>query len=153
MVRSLPRVGPSGSLSGSRCRKTGVPWFAATFSTKFSYVPPPVGRHGRSVRGGGCAGIGAGSFHGPPPRRYNRHAAHDPEEVGMARTKVKSGRRPRNGSAAASPAPASGNAAEVLTLAETAAYLRAAEQDVLRLVREQGLPGRMVGDDWRFLKA
>jgi excisionase family DNA binding protein len=42
---------------------------------------------------------------------------------------------------------------EVLTLAEAAAYLRAAESDVLRLVREQGLPGRKVGDDWRFLKA
>jgi excisionase family DNA binding protein len=40
----------------------------------------------------------------------------------------------------------------VLTLAEAAAYLRVAEQDVLRLVREQGLPGRQVGDDWRFLK-
>jgi excisionase family DNA binding protein len=41
----------------------------------------------------------------------------------------------------------------VLTLAETAAYLRATEQDVLRLVQEQGFPGRKVGDNWRFLKA
>lgn len=42
---------------------------------------------------------------------------------------------------------------EVLTLAEAAAYLRVSEGDFLRLVSEQGLPGRKVGDDWRFLKA
>jgi excisionase family DNA binding protein len=40
----------------------------------------------------------------------------------------------------------------VLTLAETAAYLRVAKNEVLPLVREQGLPGRRLGDDWRFLK-
>jgi excisionase family DNA binding protein len=71
----------------------------------------------------------------------------------MPRTKTTSGRRPRNGSAAPSPSRASAESAEVLTLAEAAAYLRATEQDVLRLVREQELPGRKVGDDWRFLKA
>jgi excisionase family DNA binding protein len=43
-------------------------------------------------------------------------------------------------------------AAEVLTLSETAAYLRVGEADVLRLVREQGLPGRQIGPEWRFLK-
>jgi excisionase family DNA binding protein len=42
---------------------------------------------------------------------------------------------------------------EVLTLAEAAAYLRLPEADVLRLARDQGLPGRKVGDEWRFLKA
>jgi excisionase family DNA binding protein len=42
---------------------------------------------------------------------------------------------------------------EVLTLAETAHYLRVPEQEVARLVREQGLPGRKLGDDWRFLKS
>jgi excisionase family DNA binding protein len=41
---------------------------------------------------------------------------------------------------------------EVLTLAETAAYLRVSEKEVARLVREQGLPGRKLGDEWRFLK-
>jgi excisionase family DNA binding protein len=41
---------------------------------------------------------------------------------------------------------------EVLTLAETAAYLRLPEADVLRLVRTERLPGRPVGEDWRFLK-
>jgi excisionase family DNA binding protein len=40
----------------------------------------------------------------------------------------------------------------VLTLAEAAAYLRLSEQDVLQLVREQELPARQVGTDWRFLK-
>jgi excisionase family DNA binding protein len=63
----------------------------------------------------------------------------------MPRAKTKSSRPPRNG-AAAPPQ-------DVMTLAEAAAYLRVAEEDVLRLVREQGLPGRRVGDDWRFLKA
>jgi excisionase family DNA binding protein len=43
--------------------------------------------------------------------------------------------------------------ADVLTLAETAAYLRLPEEEVLRLVREQNLPGRLAGTEWRFLKA
>ena len=42
---------------------------------------------------------------------------------------------------------------EVLTLAEAAAYLRLPEDDVLRMVREQGLHGRQVGAEWRFLKS
>jgi excisionase family DNA binding protein len=41
---------------------------------------------------------------------------------------------------------------EVLTLAEAAAYLRVSEDDILRGVREQGLPGRQVAGAWRFLK-
>ena len=41
----------------------------------------------------------------------------------------------------------------VLTLAEAAAYLRVSEMDVLRMVRDQILPGRQVASDWRFLKA
>jgi excisionase family DNA binding protein len=42
---------------------------------------------------------------------------------------------------------------KVLTLAETAAYLRVPEANVLQLVSTQGLPGRKIGEDWRFLKA
>jgi excisionase family DNA binding protein len=42
---------------------------------------------------------------------------------------------------------------DVLTLAEAAAYLRVAEGDVLRTVREQKLPGRLIAGQWRFLKA
>jgi excisionase family DNA binding protein len=44
-------------------------------------------------------------------------------------------------------------AADVLTLAEAAAYLRLPESDVLDLVRSQGLPGRIAGTQWRFLKS
>jgi excisionase family DNA binding protein len=40
---------------------------------------------------------------------------------------------------------------DVLTLEEAAAYLRTSPEEVLRLVREQGLPGRRVGEDYRFL--
>ena len=42
--------------------------------------------------------------------------------------------------------------AEVLTLAEAAAYLRVTSDDVLSLVRERILPGRQIGQHWRFLK-
>jgi excisionase family DNA binding protein len=41
---------------------------------------------------------------------------------------------------------------EVLTLAEAAAYLRVPEADVLQIVSTQGLPGRKIGKEWRFLK-
>src|SRR5262249_14454556 len=50
-------------------------------------------------------------------------------------------------------AAANGPSGEVLTLAEAAAYLRLGEADVLRLVDEQALPARRLGDQWRFLKA
>jgi excisionase family DNA binding protein len=46
-----------------------------------------------------------------------------------------------------------GPAGEVLTLGEAAAYLRLGEAEVLRLVREQDLPGRLAGTEWRFLKS
>lgn len=42
--------------------------------------------------------------------------------------------------------------ADVLTLSEAAAYLRLSEDQLLRAVREQGLPCRRLGADWRFLK-
>jgi excisionase family DNA binding protein len=41
---------------------------------------------------------------------------------------------------------------EVLTLAEAAAYLRLPEKEVIAAATSQGLPGRMVGGEWRFLK-
>lgn len=62
----------------------------------------------------------------------------------MPRIKSKPG-----GAANALP-PANG---EVLTLAEAAAYLRTAEEEVVRLIGSEGLPGRPVGGGWRFLKA
>ena len=45
------------------------------------------------------------------------------------------------------------NGAEVLTLAEAAAYLRVPEKHVERLVGPGGLPGRLIGSEWRFLKS
>jgi excisionase family DNA binding protein len=51
------------------------------------------------------------------------------------------------------PAVANGPSGEVLTLAEAAAYLRLPESEVVRLVHSQGLPGRLIGGEGRFLKA
>ncbi len=48
---------------------------------------------------------------------------------------------------------ANGPAAEVLTLAEAAAYLRLSEAEVVRLIQTDGLPGRAAGNEWRFLKS
>ena len=45
-----------------------------------------------------------------------------------------------------------GPAGEVLTLAEAAAYLRLPEQGVIAAATTQGLPGRLVAGEWRFLK-
>ena len=60
---------------------------------------------------------------------------------------------PRTKSKPGPPSPAvNGPVGEVLTLAEAAAYLRLPEEDVRRVVREQDLPARQVGDEWRFLK-
>lgn len=42
---------------------------------------------------------------------------------------------------------------DVFTLTEAAAYLRLTEDQVKGLVRDDGLPGRVVGSEWRFLKA
>jgi excisionase family DNA binding protein len=42
---------------------------------------------------------------------------------------------------------------EVLTLAEAAAYLRLPEGDVIGAVTSQGLPGQLIGGQWRFSKA
>src|SRR5712692_2444516 len=41
----------------------------------------------------------------------------------------------------------------VLTLTEAAAYLRLTDDEVVSQVKDHGLPGRQVGDSWRFLKS
>jgi excisionase family DNA binding protein len=46
-----------------------------------------------------------------------------------------------------------GPSGEVLTLADAAAYLRLPETVVVELVHSQGLPGRCVASEWRFLKS
>jgi hypothetical protein len=40
----------------------------------------------------------------------------------------------------------------VLTLAEVAAYLRLPEKEIIAAVSAQGLPGRLIAGEWRFLK-
>jgi excisionase family DNA binding protein len=70
----------------------------------------------------------------------------------MPRTKTKPPKNPDNGTSPSGVLPSTTLGA-VLTLAETAHFLRLSEPEVLRLVHHRGLPGRSVGDDWRFLKA
>jgi excisionase family DNA binding protein len=41
----------------------------------------------------------------------------------------------------------------VLTLAETAAYLRVPEAELARMAGSLGLPGRLIGSEWRFSRA
>jgi excisionase family DNA binding protein len=50
------------------------------------------------------------------------------------------------------PSSVNGPASDVLSLSEAAAYLRLPEEEILRLVREQELPGRQTADGWRFWK-
>ncbi|SRR5579883_2628741 len=52
-----------------------------------------------------------------------------------------------------SPTSVNGPSGEVLTLAEAAAYLRLPEVEFVGLVHSQGLPGRCIAGQWRFLKA
>jgi excisionase family DNA binding protein len=41
---------------------------------------------------------------------------------------------------------------ELLTLREAAAYLRVDENRVLQMAQQGALPGRRLGDEWRFFK-
>src|SRR5262245_58308568 len=61
------------------------------------------------------------------------------------RSSASSGQTPMNGPVT--------SANEVLTLAETATYLRVREAEVIRLVQQQDLPARLLGNEWRFLKS
>jgi excisionase family DNA binding protein len=45
------------------------------------------------------------------------------------------------------------SALEVLTLPEAAAYLRVDENRVLQMAQQGDLPGRRLGNEWRFFKA
>lgn len=44
-------------------------------------------------------------------------------------------------------------AAEVLTLAEAAAYLRVSEEALVGEIGPQAVPARRIGNEWRFLKS
>jgi excisionase family DNA binding protein len=48
--------------------------------------------------------------------------------------------------------PSAAHDIEILTLAEAATYLRIDEDTLKALVSEQGLPGRQIGNEWRFLR-
>lgn len=41
---------------------------------------------------------------------------------------------------------------DVLTLEDAAAYLKVEYGQIRRLIKEQGLPGRKIGEEWRFLR-
>jgi excisionase family DNA binding protein len=43
--------------------------------------------------------------------------------------------------------------AEILNLAEAAIYLRVSKETLLQMVSREGLPGRRIGREWRFLKS
>lgn len=71
----------------------------------------------------------------------------------MSRTKSKSPPETKHDeNAADANGAATQPAGNVLTLAEAAAFLRVSEEDILRLVTTQALPGRQIGDKWRFYK-
>jgi excisionase family DNA binding protein len=71
----------------------------------------------------------------------------------MSATKGKTRNRPQNGPVSETGPDFVDPSTEVLTLSEAAAYLRVAEDHVLRLANLQELPGRRIGNEWRFLKA
>jgi len=77
----------------------------------------------------------------------------DAEGCEMSHTRAKSGKvRPSTPAKAQSNGPADPTI-DVFTLAEAAAYLRVSEPEVVRLVQQQELPGRLLGSEWRFLKS
>jgi excisionase family DNA binding protein len=71
----------------------------------------------------------------------------------MAATKTKSAKRSANDPPARNGSRNLVSAADVLTLKEAGAYLRITEAEVIRMVDQQHLPGRLIGQEWRFLKS
>src|SRR5689334_14911908 len=71
----------------------------------------------------------------------------------MSATTRTAGKRSPSDSMHATTTGAEGGPNEVLTLSEAAAYLRVADEEVLRLASLHELPGRQIGGEWRFLKA
>ena len=49
--------------------------------------------------------------------------------------------------------PSASDTPEVLTLSEAADCLRLAESEVVELTAKQSLPGRKIGEQWRFLRS
>lgn len=71
----------------------------------------------------------------------------------MATTRTKAAKKPAKARADKNGVPDKVEPADVLTLAEAAAYLRVSEDAVIETVKLQGMPGRQVGAGWRFLKS
>jgi hypothetical protein len=87
----------------------------------------------------------------PPPQSNPDDAAPEGRGRIMPRTKKQPASpltRPQPSSASVN-----GPSSEVLTLTEAAAYLRLPEAEVVGSVQSQGLPGRCIAGEWRFLKA
>jgi excisionase family DNA binding protein len=58
-------------------------------------------------------------------------------------------KRPRTSGGAKQASHANG---DILTLSEAAEYLRLNEEELKRLVSDSDLPGRQIGNEWRFFK-
>jgi hypothetical protein len=71
----------------------------------------------------------------------------------MAATKMKALKKSTKRSAVQNGVPVAVESPDVLTLSEAAAYLRVAEADVVSSVNAEGLPGRQIAGEWRFLKS
>lgn len=70
----------------------------------------------------------------------------------MAAIKAKSRNRSSNGPISETESLGMDHSLDVLTASEAAAYLRVKEADIVRLAQFHGLPGRQIGNEWRFLK-
>jgi excisionase family DNA binding protein len=71
----------------------------------------------------------------------------------MSATKTKSANVAPNGSFPGTPSVSLDDASDVFNLSEAATFLRVAEEDILRLLKLRELPGRQIGNEWRFLKS
>jgi excisionase family DNA binding protein len=71
----------------------------------------------------------------------------------MRPTKSKSAKPTNSAATTAVSSAAPADTGEVLTLAEAAAYLRVGEATIVQAIRDQGLPARQLGEDWRLLKS
>ena len=70
----------------------------------------------------------------------------------MSATRTSTKKPTRNGAATAPQPKATKPSTEVLTATEAAEFLRIAESEILRLAKQDAIPGRLVGKEWRFLK-
>jgi excisionase family DNA binding protein len=77
------------------------------------------------------------------------HAADEMEGLTVPKTRKKAAPQPVTPPSVVT----NGPGGEVFTLAEAAAYLRLSQAHLIDLLHSQGLPGRFIGTEWRFLKS